>query len=345
MFMLQSLKSAGVESRLLCLTKGEPIEDEIRELGIDIRPINTRLGRLITLRNVVKEVRRAPTDIVQSSHFYTNIYVSIAGRLNGIPSIGAIRSDLTAEIAENGLYGKYQLRLPQHLIANSKLAVERSINLGIAKNQIDLVRNVVSFGGASRLSLNGKKGPMNIVFVGRLVKQKRPDLFVDLASILRKAFPEGQLRFQMVGSGGLRSSLEAQARALDLGPESLTFEGELGDMSEIYRQTDILVLPSVHEGTPNVVLEALSHGIPVVATRVGGVPEILNEGTGIVVDPTDLQGLVTATTKLIRDRGLRLTLGKNGQDYVRQNHSLSYLQDRLNGIYSRLMAEGPRTYR
>lgn len=338
-FMLRSLKDAGVGSRLLCLTKGEALEEEIRELGIEIRSIDTRGGRIQKLRTVINELRREKADIVQSSHFYTNIYVSIAGKLNGIPSIGAIRSDLSLEFASNGFYGKYQLKLPRHLIANSKLAIERAIKCGIDKERIDLVRNVVSLVSPIKNTVKASSDGTKILFVGRLGKEKRPELFVKLARELRNKHPDRRLKFQIVGDGPLRQELEGLARGYGLTPEILSFEGERSDMSEVYRTSDILVLTSKHEGTPNVVLEALSHAIPVVATNVGGVPEVLNNRTGIVVDPMDFAGLVKATTDLTLNSHLRAILGTNGQKYVQKNHSLAYLEERLTGIYTGLLAK------
>lgn len=336
-FMLRSLKDAGIGSRLLCLTKGEALEEEIRELGIDIRSINTSGGRLQKLRSVINELRREKADIIQSSHFYTNIYVSIAGRVNGIPSIGAIRSDLALEFATNGFYGKYQLKLPRHLIANSKLALERSVSFGIEKERIDLVRNVVSCVSRIKNTSNSSADSTKIFFVGRLGKEKRPELFVKLARELRKTLPDRRLKFHIVGDGPLRRELEDLASGYGLTPEVLSFDGERSDMSEVYRTADILVLTSKHEGTPNAVLEALGHAIPVVATRVGGVPEILNNDTGIVVDPMDFTGLVKATADLILDPQLRVALGTSGQKYVQKNHSLTYLEKRLTGIYTELL--------
>ncbi len=337
--MLRSLKDAGIRSRLLCLTKGEALEDEIRELGVEIHSIDSHGGRIRKLRNIINELRREKADIIQSSHFYTNIYVSIAGRVNRIPSIGAIRSDLAHEFATNGFYGKYQLKLPRHLIANSKLAFERSINFGVDPERIDLVRNVVSCVSGIEKTANKSVDTTQILFVGRLGKEKRPELFVKMARELRKTLPDRRLKFRVVGDGPLRPELEELASRYGLTPEVLSFDGERSDMSEIYRTADILVLTSKHEGTPNVVLEALSHAVPVVATRVGGVPDILNDKTGIVVDPMDFTGLIKATANLIVDPHLRVVLGTSGQKYVEKNHSLKYLEERLTGIYTGLLAK------
>jgi len=337
-FMLRSLKNVGITSRLLCLTKGEALEEEIRDLGVDVHSIETRGGRLMTLRSIVKELRKQPADIVQSSHFYTNIYVSIAGRFNGIPSIGAIRSDLAFELTSNGSYGKYQLRLPRHLIANSKLSLERAVSFGVDRDRIDLVRNVVACGSNNEGPHNSRDEATRILFVGRLGKEKRPEIFVRLAYELVNTLPDRKLKFRIVGDGPLRPELETLARGYGLTPDVLSLDGEHPEISDVYNGTDLVVLTSKHEGTPNVALEAMSHSIPVVAANVGGVPEILNSTKGIVVDPMDFAGLLKATTELILDRNARTALGANGRQYVKENHSLQYLEQRLTGIYTGLLA-------
>lgn len=336
-YMLRSLMGNGVNPRLLCLTKGEALEEEIRDLGIDVRPIDTRRGRIATLRGVIRELRRESTDIVQSSHFYTNIYAAVSGRIIGTESIGAIRSDLDYELAANGIYGRYQLTLPKHLIANSERAIKRSIAFGIKKQKIDLVRNVVAFGNGLEHPNDNSSGTTNIAFVGRLGKEKRPELFVKLAYELKKTVREQRLKFQIVGDGPLRPELETLAAEYGLSAETLCFSGERSDMSAVYSSLDILVLTSKHEGTPNVILEALSNAVPVVATDVGGVSEVLSDQMGILVDPMDFDGLVGAVKHLIASQQLRQTLGTNGQKYVAENHSLNYLGGRLTEIYNSLL--------
>lgn len=336
-YMLRSLMDNGVNPRLLCLTKGEALEEEIRDLGIDVRPIDTRGGRIATLRGVIKELRRESTNIVQSSHFYTNIYAAVSGRITGSMSIGAIRSDLDYEFAANGLYGRYQLTLPKHLIANSERAVKRSIAYGIKRQKIDLVRNVVAFGNGLEHPKGNPSDTTNIAFVGRLGKEKRPELFVKLAYELKEAVTEQQLKFQIVGDGPLRPELETLAAEYGLSDDTLCFTGERSDMSAVYSSVDILVLTSKHEGTPNVILEALSCAVPVVATDVGGVSEVLSDQMGILVDAMDFDGLVGAVRRLIVSPELRRTLGTNGQKYVAANHSLTYLGGRLTEIYNSLL--------
>lgn len=335
-YMLRALRQTGVTTRVLCLTRGEAFETEIRDLQIEIDYVGSSPNKIIRLSEIIGNLRRRPADILQSSHFYANIYAALAGRFLKIPQIGAIRNDLKSEIAAHQWLGKWQASLPQQLIANSEVARHRAIALGISPNKIDFVRNAVEVECDFEVK-NNSATVLNILFVGRLVRQKRPELFVKLAALVEQTLPNYQINFQIVGDGALRPQLERLADELALQKNRISFLGLQTDMNKIYAQADLLVSTSEHEGTPNAVLEAMAHGIPVVATKVGGVPEILDDKRGFLIQPDDENALVKAITKLISDSALRARFGEQGRSYVEKNHSLKYLQERLSEIYGKLL--------
>lgn len=334
--MLKALRNEGATARVLCLTQGEAYERQIENLGIQVDWVGTSGNRVRRLASIIKHVRNEPAQILQSSHFFGNLYAAVAGRVLGVPSIGAIRGDLSHAIADNGFLGRKQLKWPNHLIANSQLAVTSALEHGIESQRIDFVRNAVD--DVSARSEASDREHLRILFAGRIVALKRPEVFLKLASELRRLFPDKDLRFQIAGDGPLRSKMEHLSADLGLTPNDMEFLGELEDMNQAYETSDLLVLTSLHEGTPNVVLEAMSYGIPVVATKVGGVPEVVPSECGILVDPDDFDGLVRAVSSLVLDNDLRRRMGRDAREYVRKNHSITHLQERLTNIYSRLMA-------
>ncbi len=339
LYMLKALREAGILTRVLCLTKGESYEREIESLGIEVEWVGSSQNRASRLLKIINSLRKQPADIVQSSHFYTNLYAGAAGRILGIPNIGAIRSNLTSEISAHGLLGKWQINAPQHLITNSALARNRAIEQGIALENIDFVRNVVAVESNNGKTSPISDSPIKILFVGRLGKEKRPELFVKLAAAVVRNLPELSLQFQIAGDGPLRRQLEKLAGECNLKSDVLSFLGIRIDMDKIYRQAHGLVLTSEYEGTPNVLLEAMAYGLPIVAAKVGGVTEIVDESRALLVEPNDEKGLLEATTKLILSPKLRKDLAGEGLIYVKNNHSLEYLQKQLTGIYSKLTAK------
>lgn len=334
LYMLRALKQADVATRVLCLTTGEFFETEIKDLGIQIDWIGQSQNRLVRLLAIAKNLKQQPADVLQSAHFYTNIYVGLTGRKLKIPSIGAIRSDLKSEMAAHKLLGKYQLSLPTHLLANTETARRLAINQhNVAPTKIEVIKNAVE---TKNDFSHFKNAVLNILFVGRLVKLKRPDLFVKLASLLENELPNHKLNFQVAGDGPLRAELEQFAADLKLKQNQVSFLGWQNEMDEIYRRADILVLTSEYEGSPNVLLEAMSFSVPAIATNVGGVAEILNASNGFLLESTDEATIVGAIKKLILNPDLRAQLGIAGRQYVIQNHSHQNLKNQLNNLYSKL---------
>jgi len=155
--------------------------------------------------------------------------------------------------------------------------------------------------------------------------------------ILRKIVQKGphlEFKATIVGDGPLRTGLEKQAELLGLTPKYLEFLGELADLKPAYVKADLLVLTSDWEGTPNVLLEAMASSIPVVATRVGGVPDIVEHGkTGYLAEPQDEDSMAESIASLITDPALRSELGLGGRAYVLAHHSTDHLSKSLNEIY------------
>lgn len=336
-FMLESLVRRNIDVRLLSLTRGEAFEDDVKRLGVHVEWVGKSENRIQRVIKIARSASAWSADILQSSHFYTNIYAGLAARINRVVGIGAIRSDLTSEVAINGIYSKGQLRLPHHLIANSTVAVSRAVAFGIDADRIDYVPNVVEGSSAVPSSNSEGRSASRISFVGRLSKEKRPELFVALAARLSKELPEYQLDFRIAGNGPLQERVTKLAQSESRSGARIKLMGDLADPSTLYRDTDILVVTSEYEGTPNVVLEAMAHGIPVIAPAVGGVPELIGEDRGVLVEPGDLDGFVSASKSLIIDATKRRRMGNNALTYTVETRSPSKLGDKLTSIYTKLL--------
>jgi glycosyltransferase involved in cell wall biosynthesis len=285
----------------------------------------------------LKQVRKHPPLVLQSQHFFANAYVGIVARLLRVKSIGAMRNDGRSEVAGSGASGGWlNLHLPQTLAANSQTAIEYAVSRGVPASRLYFLPNVVDT-ERFKPANHSDNAPLILIAVGRLVKQKRLDRFICLISRLRREFnldAEGW----MVGPAGpdqhLKTALETQARDLGLLPERLKFLGGVSDMASVYRRGAVCVLTSDFEGTPNVLLEAMATGLPVVATRVGGVPDIVRHGqTGFLLAPDDLDGLTTALARLAQNLSLRSEMGNRARAYVEDHHSLRHLPGWLGDLY------------
>jgi glycosyltransferase involved in cell wall biosynthesis len=331
-YSVQALKKSGARVRILSLTRGEFWEEPIKALGVPVTWVGERTSKGRRLCRIVSELRREPPDFVQSQHFYTNLYAMSAARFIGSREIGAIRMDLTREVKNNGpVFGPLSLRLPRVLAANSSAAIRNAVLRGVSKDRLRFLPNVVDtekfkpgHSPASRIRILG---------VGRLVEEKNYNRFLSVISRVRE-LPEGKsIRATIVGGGPLKPSLLDFARSLDLYPGIVEFRDPIADMRDVYHDADIMMSTSDHEGTPNVIMEAMASGLPVVATTVGGVPDLVNHNEGGLVCDLDIHCLVEAVSKLIKNPDLRTRLGVQARRRMEQLHSTERMPRFLQELY------------
>ncbi|MGH7603728.1 MAG: glycosyltransferase [Gemmatimonadaceae bacterium] len=337
-YMLRALKDNGAVPRVLSLTRGEYWEDRIRALGIPVTWVGQTHSRLQRLRAIIREVQREPAEILQSQHFYTNIYVAAAARFLGIREIGALRSDAINEVGANsGPLGWLSLRAPRAIAANSKQAIENAVRLGMTRSRLNFLPNVVDtsqFAPGMRRS----RQRIRVLTIGRIVPQKRLDRFLRTVAAVQKCVP-GRVQGVLVGDGPARASLESGVLESGMAPESVEFHGLQSDVADFYHNADVFLLTSDWEGTPNVVLEAMASGLPVVATRVGGVSALIRHGeTGYLVDPENEASLADAVRDLIEDREKRIQFGDRARRFVEQQHALPALAAELRQLYNRVLS-------
>jgi len=145
-----------------------------------------------------------------------------------------------------------------------------------------------------------------------------------------------QVRLLLVGGGPLHDTLAARIRELKLDERALLL-GERSDVAALMKATDLLVAPSLREGMSNVILEAMALGLPVLATRVGGTPEVIEDGRhGVLVDPTDTQALGDAMLQLIDDPVRRQAIGQAGRQKVLEQYSPPAMVSAMLKEYSRV---------
>jgi glycosyltransferase involved in cell wall biosynthesis len=186
-------------------------------------------------------------------------------------------------------------------------------------------------------------GPADVVVagLGRLIPVKGFEYLLEAHAKARIARPE--LRLVLVGDGDLREELRARARALGVA-DSLILAGmvDRGAIPAYLGVADIVVVPSVRyggyvDGLPNVALEAMAAGKPLVATRVGGLPELVRHGeTGLLVDEKDSDALADAIVTLARDGDMRTRMGDSSRRLVRETMSWDSVAERYEAVYERV---------
>lgn len=353
------LAGRGYETRLLVGHEGEREGDlhdlaqksgvrciRVEGLGREVRPWSDLLvlGRLY---RVMREFR--PT-VVHTHTAKAGFVGRIAARLARVPVVvhtfhGHVLRGYFGPLKTALYRGLERLlaRWSDVLIAVSDAVKHDLVTLGVAR--ADKIRVIPLGLPLERLAEPLPRGSLRtparvpddaplIGIVGRLVPIKDIRTFLEAAALVRRETPGAY--FAIVGDGELRSELEAHAAALELG-DAVHFHGWRSDMAPVYGDLDVVVNCSQNEGTPVALIEALAAGRPVVATRVGGTPDLLGDGArGTLVPPGDPRALAEAIVTTLRcpmpERA------EAARQYVLARHSVTRLLSDVDGLYRELLS-------
>ncbi|MDQ3929632.1 MAG: glycosyltransferase [Chloroflexota bacterium] len=236
-----------------------------------------------------------------------------------------------------------------HVITVSELQRKTLIGLGFAPGRVSVVRpgipNMAEGAQgleARRIAREKWRIPVNayvIAAIGRLSTEKRFDLYLETCAALAKEIPD--TRFLLVGGGKQEANLKALASSLGLDDLAI-FTGLTDDMPGVYAATDLVMLTSDTEGTPHVLLEAMSLDIPIIATEVGGIPEFVTSGEhGILVPAGDKDALVQATLRVHDDPALSARLVEGGRE-VAARFTVERMAEGVEKVYSRVLSRSKR---
>jgi len=342
-YMAQALQRSGVDVRVYALTRGEFYEAALRASGIVPLWVGRRGGPPLRVAAIAAALRDFGPHVVQATHFYVNLYVSAVAPLYRAVAIGAVRNDTLFDVAANGWWGPWLLRAPRALLVNSHAARRNAEALGVDPMAIHVLPNAISLldfdasapsdGHPARALLP----PLTVAAVGRLVPAKRFDRFLEALALARREVPE--LCGVLIGDGPERDALHAAAEARGLLPDGVRFLGRRDDIPALLHGAAMYALTSDHEGFPNVVMEAMAAGLPVITTPAGDAGVVVeDEVTGYVVPPSDVAGVAERMVRLARSPELRRRFGDAGRRRVEEEYSFERLGERLLGAY-RTMAE------
>jgi len=206
---------------------------------------------------------------------------------------------------------------------------------GIPSSKIQVIHNACLVGPErGDHAWNAEASPV-VGVIGRLSPEKGVDLALRVHSKVTQQLPS--VRLLIVGEGPERVALEGHAERLGIS-HSVCWAGYREDITEVYRQLTLLLIPSRSEGLPNVALEAMGHGIPVVATSVGGIPEVVNDGeSGLLAPPDDAEGLARHVLSILKDPSLHRRLGQEARQEMASRFSLEARLQALRGMYERVL--------
>jgi len=343
-YMTRALLRAGVAVQVYSLTQGEQLETELRCLGVPPIWVGRRSHPLLRIVDLALALRHFRPHVLQATHFYANLYVSVVAPMYGAMAIGSVRNDAYSDVASTGRWGRWLLRIPPGLIANSWAAKRNAERLGVAPGTVCVVPNVIDLAETERLAADGaaarESDRVFVVALGRHILEKRLDRFLRATALARRKVPS--ICGVLVGDGPERSRLERLAQGLGLLPDGVRFLGHRPDVARMLRHdADVLVLTSDHEGFPNVVLEAMAAGLPVITTPAGDAGVVVrDEVTGYVVSFDDDEQLAERIVQLAHSPEQRRQLGAAGRARVARQYSHERLAAHLLTAYQTFAEQG-----
>ena len=253
--------------------------------------------------------------------------------LGSLRQLGGL-SQLAASCYE-GTMGRAIGRSSDRLIAVSEAVARHAVHLGARPEAVRVIANGVD-ARQFQPGVGPGDGTFRIACVGRLVFNKGPQFLIEAAPQVLQARPEAE--FVLVGDGPLHARLEERARELKVS-HRVNFLGNQSDVAAILQGCDMLVRPSLLEGMPLAVLEAMACGLPVVATPVSGTAELVRDGeNGFLVRPADPGALAEAILRLMEDEPLREAQGRRGRWLVEHGHSWDAVAAQTLAVYRELLS-------
>jgi L-malate glycosyltransferase len=345
------LDASRFDLHLACMRNfGELMREVEREPRIH-RPVFD-IGKLYSFRTIreagrlARYIRVNSIQIVHAYGLYPNIFAVPVARLAGARVVIASIRDCGDILKPwQRWLQKIVCRFADCVLVNADAIRESLIRQGYRPDNITIIRNAVAqpkthyadnTGGIREELGWPAAAPVGLV-LSRLNRMKGIEYFLDAASIVAEKFPEA--RFLIVGDGGSRRELESHAARVGLAGK-IVFTGFRTDVPRILSEASFSVLPSLSEGLSNSLLESMASGVPVIATRVGGNTEIVEDGvTGLIVEPRDAAMLAGAMATLIGNAALASEFGAAGKRRIAELFSIERSVREVEGLYKKLIED------
>ena len=335
-----ALHRKGHEVVVACSVGGE-LSGLLQEGGI---PVRVLLGRLVKrrfslafARKLRKLIKGEGFDLVHAHVYASASAAAVATLGQNVPLVVTEHSEGSWRTWRARQMSRWIYRRAKHVVAVSS-PIRRLLldEYRVPPQHVILVPNAVTPNSGSTLrespslSDQWREGPL-VGVVAQLKPEKGLSNFLEAAARVSRLLPD--VRFLVVGDGPLRGELEGLAEGLGVG-RHVRFLGFRSDARALVELLDVLVVPSLSEGAPLVVLEAMAAGIPVVASAVGGIPDqIRHEKEGLLVPPGDSTALGDALLGLLRNSARARRLGEAGRQRWTSEFSYATMVGRVEAVY------------
>jgi len=332
---MKGMKEAG---HTVCLAApAAPLKDRAAAIGIETFGFSQRsefspaaLWRMSRIMHI------RPFDVV---HFNTPKSIIIGAAASWVNSVPVTISSRRVNFPLRSRVSAFKYNLLQDgIITVSDTIRGTLLGAGISPGLVTVIYEGVDLAwidGLAPVETLKQPGEVLIGMVAHLSQEKGHSTLLRAASSLKGRFPEA--RYILVGDGDLKGELGTLSEELGIS-SCVTFTGFRSDCEALMKQLDIFCLPSLSEGLSSAILAAMANSLPVVATRVGGIPElVIDKKTGLLVDPNDPEALAQALGRLLSNADLRKLYGVEGRRRIGAHFTISRKLDETERFYSTLL--------
>lgn len=311
-----ALKNLGHEVVVASLY-GErtPVSRRMEKAGVRILYLDKKLGLDVSMIPKLTRLMKQEKPDVVHTHLDVIKYAAAAAKLAGVGTcVHTVHSvaDREAEGRIQKIINKTYFRLGWSVPVALSPEVQASIAefYGISRQNIPVVYNGIDLSKCIPKDSYAVDDTVTLLHVGRFDVPKNHAGLLKAFQKLHAAHP--RCRLHLVGDGDLRGDMEKLAEELGIS-EWVRFFGVQADVHPYLHDADIFVLPSIYEGNPMTIIEAMGTGLPIVATAVGGIPDMLQNGVNALLVPCETDAVCEACEALLDDEGLRMRLGQQAK--------------------------------
>ena len=351
--ILKNLQEAGFNIRVCALQirSGNPIASELQRLGlpVDLIPIRN-LRQPLNLFHILRYLRLHRPQLLHTQLEFADILGTLAAKILGIPSVSTVHTlDVFPE--KKSAWGRMKLRwfllgrlcnrviavsekTRRHYLQSGGLPPDKVITL---YNGVDISR-FKNMDAAQTANLRKElRLPLNSSIVMTVAVLREPKGIQFMIQALPRILEQcPDVHYLIVGDGVHRATLSDLADGLAI-KKHVTFAGHRTDIPDLLACCDIFVLPTLKDALPTVLIEALAAEKPIIASDVGGVPEIIENGVnGLLVEPGDPSKLAEACLQLLKDNELSTKIVRAGSETLRKHFSIDLQIEQLSRVYEEL---------
>jgi glycosyltransferase involved in cell wall biosynthesis len=343
--LAQSLNPAAFQVHLGCIQRRRAFLDGLGRmtefpLGGSLYGLKSWWTRL----RLAQYLRRNNIAVAHAFDFYTNLTLIPAARLAGVPVVIGSQRQLGDLLSRSKSRAQAAvLRWCDVVVCNSRAAAGRLVEQGLPTRRVVVIGNGLAPSAFAETppAVPRRPGILRVGMIARMnERSKNHKVFLRAAARLRGRFPG--VEFLLVGDGPLRRELECEVEGFGM-KAHVSFLGDRQDVTAILASLDVSVLPSSSESLSNAILESMAAGVPVVASRVGGNPELVTRDRGILVAPDDHTTLADGIEHLLRDAAMRAQFGRNAKRFAQVNFTLEQMRKRYEELYADLLEKKNRS--